>query len=272
MAIGQRTIFEYIELCRELGCSHIQPWAAHFHTGVPLEQITAVGYDPAASGCPPWYEPPEDSGFISDVASAVRAAGMEAELIAVDRASVFWPEPVEAAERRTRAKRWLDVAARLGAIGIRVDSGGPEIPDHDTYAAICDGYRDLVREATKLGLEVYIENHWGSSSVPENIVAFLEEVEGLHYLFDTNNWQPGRQRDGWRLCAPLAQSTHIKSLGFTETGTPLPPDLPDVVQQLFGSGYTGMWGVESFPDQQDEVETVKATLDMIERSAASVSD
>lgn len=264
MSSADRSIFDYVHLSKRSRCTHVQPWAAHFHPSVPVDEIKRVAYDPAAPGAPPWYEPPTDHGFLREVRESVADAGMAIELIAVDRASVYWPEPNEQAERRERAERWLEVAAELGAVGIRVDSGGPPELDEVTFATIVDGYEHLVGRAAALGVDLYLENHWGASSVPENITALLDRVEGLRYLFDTNNWQPGRRRDGWRLCGPRADSTHIKSFGFDERQNPLHVDLAAAIAVLRASGYSGVWGVESFPSEQDELMTAEKTLRYIE--------
>ena len=114
-------------------------------------------------------------------------------------------------------------------------------------AVIRDGYKDLIERAAKLGLEVLIENHWGPSPVPENVIRILEAAPGLGLLFDTNNWAPGRQIDGWRMCAKYARSCHVKSFGFDEHGRDPSVDLEQAIKSCWSTATTAAGGWKASP-------------------------
>jgi sugar phosphate isomerase/epimerase len=161
------------------------------------------------------------------------------------------------------------VAKRLGAPQIRIDSGGtPDLPD-EMFQIVVDGFKDVVSRARDLGLEVVIENHWGASNVPENVVRMLKAVDGLGLLFDSHNFAPGMQEQGWALCSPYASSVHIKTFAFDANGNETTVDVPRVIGILQNNGYDGCWGVESVPEDGDELGAARKSLDLIRRVFAS---
>ncbi len=266
---GEQDIFRYIRDCKELGCTHLQPWCAHFARGVSLEQILEVGKNPGNPEAPGWLDAPADRAYLRGVRAAAEDAGLAFELVAVDRAAVFQttPEGREAAHRR--AAHWLDAAAELGASGIRVDAGGPADMTDEEFGLIRDGYRALIEYGGSLGVDIYVENHWGSSHKPENIVRFVTDIPGLKYLFDTNNWAVGRQRDGWNRCVRYAQATHVKTFAFDAAGNETSVDLVEPIRLLVDSGYSGVWGVESCPGDGREMEAAAQTIELIRRAVAT---
>jgi sugar phosphate isomerase/epimerase len=264
---GKQDIFQYIATCKELGCTHLQPWNAHFARNVTLDDIVHLGHNPGEKGTPTWLDPPNDTVYLDDIRAAGENAGMPFELIAVDRATIYDENPVLRSEYRQRAYAWMDVAEAIGAAGIRIDAGGPreiDLPE-DVYAIIVDGYSDLVARGRDKGVGIFIENHWGSSQLPENIIRYVEDVDGLKLLFDTNNWAPGRQLDGWRLCAQFADATHVKIGEFDQQGHAVGVDIPQVIRMLVAEGYDGIWGIESVPVDGDEIGGARKTLALIER-------
>jgi hypothetical protein len=111
-----------------------------------------------------------------------------------------------------------------------------------------------------------LENHWGASNVPENVLKVIEAVPGLALLFDSGNWAEGRREDGWAMCAHLATAVHIKARAFDADGNETTWDVPRVVRLLRDSGYKGVWGVESGPIDGDEYGAAQKTIDLIRRT------
>mgnify|MGYP000897825247 CR=1 FL=1 len=265
---GKMDFFSYITTCRELGCSHLQPWNAHFARNVSLEDLVYLGRNPGEHGAPVWLDPPGDRAYVNDICAAARAAGLPFELICVDRAAVYDADPRVRTDFRGRACRWIDFAATIGAPAVRIDAGGPstaDLPD-DVFTAIAEGYRELIARGRAVGVSIFVENHWGSSNIPENIVRFLDTIDGLHFLFDTNNWADGRQQDGWRLCGPRAHATHVKTRAFDAGGNAVGVDIPAALALVTNAGYRGVWGVESVPAAGNELEAARATLALIRRT------
>ena len=260
LAAGQQDIFKYITDCKELGCTLLDPWNAHLAELKDLESVLFAGHNPDLAQLSA-----VDEVYIDRVKGAAEVAGLPFGCIAVDGAHIYEPAPEAREANRAKAYRWIAIAETLGARQIRIDAGGPpEMPD-DVFAIIVDGYNDLVGHAGSKGIEVLIENHWGPSPIPENLVKILDAVDGLGLLFDTNNWAPGMQQKGWEMCAKYAKATHIKTFVFDENGNEPTVDIPTAMHLLLDAGYNGPWGIESCPEDGDEYAGARKTIDLIHR-------
>jgi sugar phosphate isomerase/epimerase len=207
----------------------------------------------------------DELDLLDRIRAAGDAAGLPMGCLAVDGTYIYEADEEARALQRLRIMRWFHIAARLGARQIRIDSGGPAEMPADVYALIVAGYSDLVPRAGELGVEVVMENHWGASRVPENVVQILEAVPDLGLLFDTGNWPPGTHEAGWALCARYAAATHIKTWAFDAEGNETTMDIPKAVGLLLDSGYDGSWGVESVPRDGDEFEAARQSLELVRR-------
>lgn len=240
-AAGEMDTFDYIEWCHVNGFTQLDPWMKHLEPGL------------------------NDQSFLDKVLDKAEQVGLPFGCIAVDGAHIYEQDADARAANRQAAYRWIDVADYLGATQVRIDAGGPdEMPD-DVFAVIVDGYNDVIRYAADRDIEIIVENHWGPTKYPENVVRLLEAVEGLGLLFDTNNWAPGKQEEGWERCARFARLTHIKTFSFDAAGNDPSVDLAKAIRLLQESGYSGVWGIESCPTDGDEKDGALRTLALINR-------
>ena len=261
---GNQDIFKYITDCKELGATQLDPWNAQLAPIQNADDVIRAGRDPGHAQLSA-----QDDAYLHGVREAADAAGLPFGCIAVDGAHIYEPEAEERLGNRLLAYRWLDVAEILGAKQVRIDAGGPaEMPD-DIFAIIVEGYRDILDRAAAKGIEILIENHWGPSVIPENVVRLLESIQGLGLLFDTNNWEPALQIKGWELCAKYARSTHFKTFNFDADGNEASVDLSYAVRLLVEAGYAGCWGVESCPEDGDEYGAARKTIALIKRNLAT---
>ena len=263
LADGKQDIFKFIEDCKKVRATQLDPWNAHLAPIKDGDAVLKAGADPENAQLAP-----QDEDYLKKVRLAADRAGIPFGCIAVDGAHIY--EPTEEARRGNRALayRWLDVGERLGARQMRIDAGGPtEMPD-DVFAIIVDGYNDLVVRGRERGIEILIENHWGPSHIPENVVKILEAVDGLGLLFDTNNWAPGMQQRGWELCAKYAKASHIKTFEFDADGNEPSVDIAKVMTMLLDAGYDDPWGIESCPNDGDEYAGVEKTIALMKRVLA----
>jgi sugar phosphate isomerase/epimerase len=238
---GEMDIFEYITWCAQHGFTQLDPWMKHLQEGL------------------------EDTAFLDKVLAAAEKTGLPFGCIAVDGAHIYEPTEEARAANRQMAYRWIDVADRLGATQVRIDAGGPdEMPD-DVFAIIVDGYKDVIAYAQDKDIEIIVENHWGPTKHPENVVKLLDAIDGLGLLFDTNNWAEGKQEQAWEMCAQYATLTHVKTFEFDEEGNDPTVDLSKAIRLLRESGYDGAWGIESCPTDGNEREAGIKTLALIKR-------
>ena len=262
---GQQDMFKYITDCKELGCTQLDPWNGHL---APLiaedEQIRASANPTQTTFSPAGLE------YVARVKAAADAVGLPFGCIAADGSHVWEPTQVERDANRACAYRWLDVAHRLGAESMRTDTGGKaELPD-DMFAIIVDGLQDIVNQGRQLGVRVSIENHWGASNIPKNVIRVLDAVDGLTLLFDSRNWAKGTREEGWQLGVPRAKDVHIDIFKTQENPDTLEQDLTRLIKMLVDAGYDGCWGIEALPPD-DEYNGIRQSMAFIEKTVTSLS-
>ena len=142
----------------------------------------------------------------------------------------------------------------------------------EVFDIVVAGYKDLLPRAGEKGIEVVIENHWGASRIPENVVRILEAVPGLGLLFDTGNWPEEMRETGWTRCARYARATHLKTYAFDAEGDETTVDIPRAIRILQEAGYQGSWGIESVPRQGDEIEAAKKSVALVRRVLGETVD
>lgn len=258
---GRQDIFKYIADCKRLEATQLDAWSEQFAPvcdGDVQVKSGAAGLKIELSAT--------DEAYLRRVRDAADAAGIPFGCIAVDGCHIYEADAALRETHRRIADRWLRVAEILGAPQVRIDAGGPEEMPDDVFEVIVAGYHDLVGRAREKNIEVLMENHWGSSVVPENVVRILESVEGLGLLFDTCNWAEGMREKGWQMCAKYARSTHFKTFKFDENGKDSTFDNPTAIRLLVEAGYDGCWGIESVPEDGDEYGAVEKTREMIRRT------
>jgi sugar phosphate isomerase/epimerase len=262
LASGESDVFGYIDLCKELGCTQLDPWSAHLSRPEDSQDVLKAGKNPSQS-----HEllGGVDDAFIDRIASHAARVGLPFGTIAVDGAHIYEVSEEARGEHRRRAYRWLEVAGRLGAKQVRIDAGGPPEMPPDVFDIILDGYTDLVARGKTLGIEILIENHWGPSLIPDNLILILQGVRGLGLLYDTRNFPAEKKEEGRRRCAPYARATHVKTKRWDSDGNETDEDIPSVVQILQAARYRGVWGIESVPEDGDEVGGARNTIELLKR-------
>jgi sugar phosphate isomerase/epimerase len=262
LASGESDVFGYIDLCKQLGCTQLDPWSAHLTRPEDSPDVLKAGKNPSQSHT---LLGEIDDAFIDKIGSHAKRVGLPFGTIAVDGAHIYEPSEETRREHRARAYRWLDVGARLGAKQVRIDAGGPAEMPPDVFEIIVEGYTDLVERGKRLGIEILIENHWGPSVVPDNLIRILQGVRGLGMLYDTRNFPAETREEGRRRCAPYAKATHVKTKRWDAEGNEIDEDIASVVAILQKANYRGVWGIESVPEDGDEVGGARKTIELLKR-------
>lgn len=254
-------IFRYIDTCKELGCTQLDPWNAHLAELKDGAEVLHAGKNPGHSQ----HLSAVDENYVDKVRAAADAAQMPFGTMVVDGAHIYEPTAEARDANRQRAYRWLSVGATLGMKQIRIDAGGPEQMPDDVFQIIVEGYRDLIDRAGRSGIEILIENHWGPSIVPENIERLMSAIPGLGLLLDTRSWKPGRRDEGRRRCARFARATHIKTINWDAAGNEPNEEIDGAVAALKDAGYHGAWGIESVPADGDEIAGARRAVALLRR-------
>jgi glucosamine-6-phosphate deaminase len=163
-----------------------------------------------------WTRPELSGSGLVDTAARLRDAGLE--ISCVDTRSFFHhpagPERTRALEESARC---LELAARLGASGIRVF--GDRVQDGQdrdaTRQLIAEALNRLGETAADHGVEVWLESH-GDFARSEHMHGVLELVTSPHVnvLWDPSNaFEVGEQpADGWTGQAARIRHVHLKDV------------------------------------------------------------
>jgi len=257
---GGQDVFQYINDCHSLGCTQLDLWNGHLPSLLDDETRSPSSFTPEYAQLSS-----DEMDYLGRIKAAADGAGLPFGCLAVDGAHIYEPSPEAQQAQKIKAHRWLNIAGQLSAQQIRIDSGGPpEMPD-DVFEVIVSGYNDLIPRAGEKGIEVVIENHWGASRIPENVMRILDAATGLGLLFDSGNWPAELRETGWTRCARYARATHIKTFAFDAEGNETTVDIPRVMHILQETGYQGSWGIESVPRQGDEIEAARKSIALVRR-------
>jgi len=233
-------MFAYVTDCKKLGCTQLDPWNEHFAS--------------------------TDDAYIAKVKEAAKRAGLPFGLIAVDGGHVHEPTEQARAQNRQKAHRWIEIARQLGARQIRLDAGGSAAMPADEFEIIIEGFEDLKKHCREAGVELVMENHFGASVIPDNVVRICE-TSGIGLLLDSFNWAKGHEAEGWIKCGKYARACHIKAFAFAEDGEELTTNVGAFVRLMKKAGFKGAWGVESVPIDGDEMGAAARTIALIKRHA-----
>lgn len=256
---GKQDIFKYISECQVLGCTQLDPWNAHF---VPLKQTDAsITQETPLT--------PAELDYLDQIENAADESGLPWGTLTVHGAHIYELTADLRTGNRARAYRWLEIANRLGCEQVRIDAGGPEeMPDY-AFNMIVEGYEDLIARAEPMGIEIITENHFGPTLIPANVEKLCTEIEGLGLLYDSHNWKEELRAEGRERCAKFATATHIKTFDFDAEGNEISGSNPEeAIAQLKNAGYKGVWGIESVPNDGDEIAGVKKAIALIQRAVA----
>jgi sugar phosphate isomerase/epimerase len=257
---GGQDVFKYISDCHTLGCTQLDLWNGHLPSLLDDETRAPSSFAPGYAQLSA-----DEVDYLTRIKAAADGVDLPFGCLAVDGAHIYESSPEARRAQQIKAYRWLNIAEQLSAQQIRIDSGGPtELPE-DVLEIIVTGYNDLIPRAGEKGIEVVIENHWGASRIPENVVRILEAVPGLGLLFDTGNWPDELRETGWTRCARYARATHLKTYAFDAEGNETTVDIPRAMRILQETGYQGSWGIESVPRQGDEIEAAKKSIALVRR-------
>jgi sugar phosphate isomerase/epimerase len=261
---GQQDMFKYITDCKDMGCALLDPWNGHLAPLIQEDEAIKASTNPIQA-----HFSAAGLEYARRVKAAADAAGMPVGCLAIDGSHMYEPTAEARAANRACGYRWLEVADILRSQQVRMDTGGTaDFPD-EQFNICVEGFNDVIKRAGEKGIEVVLENHWGASNVPENVLKVLNAVPGLALLFDSGNWAQGRRDDGWNMCAKYATTVHIKARAFDADGNEPTMDVPRVVRLLVDSGYKGCWGVESVPKEGDEYEAARKTIALIRKTLES---
>lgn len=183
-------------------------------------------------------------------------AGVKNVLILIDLHDALGAK--EAAVRQVNVEKykpWLEAAATLGCIGVRVNPiSDDSVPADEQAKLLADGLTRLLKFSVPMKLDVLIENHGeGLQTDGAWLASVAKQVADPHCgtLPDFGNFQKNRATGeyhdryaGVAAMLPFAKCVCAKSLDFDANGDECYSDYRKLLKQIADSGFRGWIEVE----------------------------
>jgi len=176
------------------------------------------------------------------------------------RVRLAQPTPqLQAAELET-ARKWLDVAEKLGASGMRIFGGAvPKGATEDQAVAwAVETLKRVADEAARRGVTLGIEDDGGITTNADRTVEIVKKAAspwaGIN--LDIGNF-PDNGYAQIEMCAPYATNVHCKTLVHVKKERE-PADWPRVLNILGAAGYKGYLAIEY--EEEENASTVVPKL------------
>lgn len=247
-------IFDYIDESVKLGCTKLEPWYGHFTELNDFYESFKL--------CD------KEVSYLSKVLQYAQSKGITFNLLTVDGDTyVYAPKETVRRTNINNAKKWIDIAHLLQARGVRFDASLPEETIEFTSEVqhiVCSGYRELIDYGKEKNVDIFIENHFGITSNPDNLLKILNALPDLKYLFDSWNWNHKKVAEAWLKCIKYADEVHIKTFFISERGEDILVNIPSLLNLLEERDFKGSLTIETMPlNLECERKLIADTLSLI---------
>jgi len=220
------TIEEVIDFCGDLNIDAIDI------TGYYLQNYPQV---------------PSDE-YIYSIKNRVHKAGLSISGTGV-RNDFGSPNPLDRKIEVDFIKKWIEVAAKLGAPVIRIYST-KKLPEGYAWKEVADwiieSFDQCVQYGKKLGVIIAMQNHNDFILTAEQAIYFVDRLDKKWFglVVDTGNFQTKEAYSEIELVAPYAVNWQIKEL-ITINGKVQPMDLKKLMKIIAASPYKGYLPTET---------------------------
>ena len=228
LASGQMTLDQVLTFCAGLGFDAVDPTAYYF----------------------PNYPALPDDSYVYQIKRNAFRLGLDISGTGV-RNDFTLPDPTRRKAEVELVRRWIGVAARLGAPVIRVFAGtGKELPAGYNREEVTGWVVDAIRECTfygaKQGVMIVLQNHADFIQTADHILQIVRGVNSdwLAVNLDIGSFKTGDPYRQIAQIAPYAATWQIKENLFVN-GQERETDLGKIVRIVRESGYRGYLPIET---------------------------
>lgn len=214
----------------------ISTWSLHASLGQPFHAFATPGSDELVNRSPQegrvsllevpgecaahgigtlelchFHVPSIARSYIDEFRAALRSAGVELYSVLIDSGNITEPDESKRAGELALIRRWIDLAARLGASRVRIDAGLQE-PTPEVVQRSAAHLRELADYAESVGVRVITENWHATSKRPGPLLEILDRCEGrVGLCCDFGNAEGDDKYGTIEKLAPCATSIHAKA-------------------------------------------------------------
>jgi sugar phosphate isomerase/epimerase len=227
----------------------------------------------------------ESPAYLNGLKKTAFRSGLALVMLSIHQDFVH-PDPAERRKHVDHTKHCIDLAAQLGTPCVRLNSGRwktiasfddlmkvkgdePPLPGHtqdEAFQWCIESIEACLPAAEKAGVMLALENHWGLTTRPENLLRIYEAVRSpwLGINLDTGNF-PGDPYAGLEQLAPHAVIVQAKTYYGGGEWYTLDLDYKRIAGILRKAGYQG-WVSLEMEGREDATTAVAKSLEVL-RSA-----
>lgn len=225
----------------------------------------------------------KDTNYLNELLTRCKDNGVKNHLIMIDgEGGLGELDDTRRLQAVDNHKKWVEAAKYLGCATIRVNAHGLGTAAEVQKAAI-DGLGLLGEYASKMDINVIVENHGGYSSDGAWLSNVMKGVDrkNVGTLPDFNNFC--LKRDSKNQCTeeydrykgtyemmPYAKAVSAKSIDFDEQGNCVETDYNRMLKIVKDAGFKGYIGIEYEGEKLGEYEGVLKTKVLLERVRATM--
>lgn len=161
-----------------------------------------------------------------------------------------------------QVKKWIDAAAFLGAVSIRVNPGRANGSVEKSIGSM----KEINRYTKSKGLVLLTENHFGIEMNTDVHLRILKEAgpENIYTLPDFGNYPKSRMYESLQKIMPYAYMVSAKAVQFNENMEHLSFDFDKCVQLAEQAGFKGIYSVEQWDGKYMDLDHEKVADWLIE--------
>ncbi len=208
---------------------------SHSLLELPAE-IAAHGYD--CYDLTMLHLPSVERGYLAEVRAAFEDSNVEIFQLLIDTGEVGSPDPQESSAGIEHTKFWIEVAAELGASGVRYVPGDSQ-PTPETMRSTAAAFRELFDFAVGHGLKAATENYRIFTNEADSLLQLVELSERDYgWIADTGNPKGPNKYENLEKLLGGATSMHAWALP-NEDGTPDKEEFRRCLTMVRDSGFDG---------------------------------
>jgi L-ribulose-5-phosphate 3-epimerase len=206
----------------------------------------------------------ESPAYVNGLKRAAFRSGLDLVMLSIHQDFVS-PDAAEREKDITHTKRCIELASALGIPCIRLNSGRwnsiasfddlmkvkgdePPLPGHtdeEAFKWVIESIEACLPAAEKAGVMLALENHWGLTTRPENLLRIYKAIRSpwLGINLDTGNF-PGDPYAGIEALAPHAVIVQAKTYYGGGEWYTLDLDYPRIAGILRRAGFRGYVSLE----------------------------
>ena len=224
----------------------------------------------------------EDLAYMNGLKRAAFLEGLSLPMLSIHQDFVD-PDPEKRQEAIRHTKHCMDLASQMGIPVIRLNSGrwgtipsfddlmkvnGDEPPiegytNDDAFKWCIDSIQECIPHAEKSGVMMALENHWGLTTDPRNVLKIHQGVNSpwLGINTDTGNYV-GDPYEGLSVLAPHADIVQAKTYYGGGNWYTLDLDYKRIAKILRDAGFKG-WVSLEMEGNEDAVTAVPKSYDVL---------